>query len=202
MRAPSQIYKWAPHNEYDDTKQKYSSVSSGNSHNLICSILLWQIHHRNVLCATGLLNHLWKNSDNQHEEVSPWALHSKEIDLSSHTSVLCCIFQNKCRECCIILQHCHLTCLSERHLATKVFLSCSIWPLTHRWIIKSKNAPTVSYLYYIAGLLLQMYEHTYALPLSLEGRKGAGVNLCWYWVRGRVHYSQGIYQHVDGILML
>lgn len=63
MRAPSQIYKWVSHNEYDDTKQKYSSVSSGNSHNLIYSILLWQIHYRNALCSKGLLNHLWKNSE-------------------------------------------------------------------------------------------------------------------------------------------
>lgn len=58
VRAPSQIYKWVSHNEYDDTKQKYSSVSSGNAHNLIYSILLWQMHYRNVLCSNGLLNHL------------------------------------------------------------------------------------------------------------------------------------------------
>lgn len=63
MRAPSQIYKWVSHNEYDDTKQKYSSVSSGNSHNLIYSILLRQMHYRNVLCSKRLLNHLWKNSE-------------------------------------------------------------------------------------------------------------------------------------------
>lgn len=59
VRAPSQIYKWLSHNEYDDTKQKYSSVSSGNSHNLIRSVLQWQGRYRNALCSRGLLNHLW-----------------------------------------------------------------------------------------------------------------------------------------------
>lgn len=43
VRAPSQIYKWVTYNEYDDTKQKYFSVSSGNSHSLIYSILLFQM---------------------------------------------------------------------------------------------------------------------------------------------------------------
>ena len=61
VRAPSQIYKWEPHNEYDDTQQKYSSVSSGNSHNLICSVLLWQTHHKErPLCKRDLKSPLVK----------------------------------------------------------------------------------------------------------------------------------------------
>lgn len=63
VRAPSQFYKWVSHNEYDDTKQKYSSVSPGNSYNHIYSILPCQMHYRNALCSKGLLNHLWKNSE-------------------------------------------------------------------------------------------------------------------------------------------
>lgn len=87
---PSQIYKWVSHNEYDDTKQKYSSISSGNSHNLKYSIHVWQIHYRNVLCSKGLLNHLLKNSDNSEVgKVSLWADQCKVIDSCDSNMLFC-----------------------------------------------------------------------------------------------------------------
>lgn len=99
VRAPSQIYKWVSHNEYDDTKQKYSCVSSGNSYNLIYSILLWQMHCRNVLCSKGLLNHLWKNSDT--------GVGKSDFEHSKYFQILfcliCCIFHSHCRVCYIII---------------------------------------------------------------------------------------------------
>lgn len=159
MRAPSQIYKWVSHNEYDDTTQKYSCVSSGNSYNLIYSILLWQMHCRNVLCSKGLLNHLWKNSDT--------GVGKSDFEHSKHFQILfcliCCIFHIHCRVCYIIISlapegfeilKCYFFVWSDRLTNFQVCLtrtvkwtlkqvfqsfhshfSCSYWPLEDIFIM-------------------------------------------------------------------
>lgn len=58
VRAPSQIYKWVAHNEYDDTKQKYTlrfirELTQKDVFYSSVADALW-VHY--FLCSKGLSN--------------------------------------------------------------------------------------------------------------------------------------------------